>query len=275
VAARYDRAMRRALRSIACLVLLTAPAAHADRFALTYEGRAFGIVPLGAIVLDFFVDNGRYAARANVRSSGLLSLFERTELEANASGAVIGGDVRWVRYELDHRYSRKHRQIGMRAAPEGVTAQIEPTYRVWGDPPATEEQKRAARDPLSSMVAMALDVRRDGACTRDYLTFDGRFLYRLELRDARRDHVEAGGYDGPTLHCTLRYVPEAGFEARDRGRRRFPQGDIWFAMAPDSELAPPVRIRLPLALGNAHIALARWQRPSVSVDDGADETPAP
>jgi len=259
----------RILALLAALALVAAPA-HADRFALTFKGRALGVLPLGDIVLDFFVDQGRYEARATLQSSGLVSLFERTQLIAESAGDVVSGDVRMGHYLLDHHYSHKHRTIDMRATPDGVAATIQPNFRLWGEPPASDAQKRAARDPLSSMVAMAIDVKRDGACGRDYLTFDGRFLYRLELRGGEHDRVDAGGYDGPALRCTLRYVPVAGFEARDTGRRRFPQGDIWFALAPDSELAPPVRIRLPLALGNAHIALARWQRPNVSIEP---ETP--
>jgi Protein of unknown function (DUF3108) len=262
--------VRRLIALLAGFALIAAVPAQADRFALAFDGRALGLFPLGDIVLDFFVDQGRYEARATLRSSGLVSLFERTELTADSTGAIVDGQVRMDRYLLDHHYSKKHRTIDMRATAAGVTAAIEPNYRVWGEPPASDAQKQAARDPLSSMVAMALDVKREGACGHDYLTFDGRFLYRLELRGGVRDHVDAGGYDGPALRCTLRYVPVAGFEAHDAGRRRFPEGQIWFALAPDSELAPPVRIRLPLALGNAHIALARWQRPNVSIDP---ETP--
>lgn len=255
----------------AALAALFAPTpAHAARFTLEFESSALGFVPLGAITLDLNVEDSAYSASARVQSGGLLSLFERTTIVANADGAMDNGAVRWRSYWLDHTYSRKHRTTAMQASDGGITSQITPTYRLWGEPPASDAQKAAARDPLSSLVAMTVDVARLRACNADYLTFDGRFLYRLELRGGAPDRVEAGGYDGPALRCTLRYVPVAGFEPDDAGRRgRVPSGEIWFALMDNVPFAPPVRMRLPVGIGSAHIALARIRRPEVNVDDTA------
>lgn len=248
------------------LLLFAAPLAAAERFALDYRASTIGVLPLGEVTLDFDITPESYTVDATLRSRGLLSLFEPTRLVARAQGRIEGGAVRWSRYDLDHHYSRKHRTIAMMPTAEGVSATIEPNFRLWGEPPASNEQKRASRDPLSSLIAMALDVQRTRRCDSDYPTFDGRFHYRLELRDGRSDRVDAGGYEGPSLHCRLRYVAVSGFEARDGGRRRIPEGDIWFALVDNAVLAPPVRIRLPLGIARAHIALAAWRRPNVEID---------
>ncbi|MET0182436.1 MAG: DUF3108 domain-containing protein [Caulobacterales bacterium] len=245
--------------------IAVAPAA-ADRFSLDYKASALAVLSLGDVTIDFDVTATHYSAEAHLQSRGLLSLFERTRLIARAEGDIENGAVSWRRYDLDHHYSRKHRVIAMTHEGSSVEARIEPNYRLWGEPPASEAQKLASRDPLSSLVAMAVDVQRERTCNRDYPTFDGRFHYLLQLRDARRDVVDAGGYDGPALHCTMRYVPVAGFEANDGGKRRVPEGDVWFALVDGASMAPPVRIQLPLPVGRAHIALSRWSRPEVSID---------
>lgn len=255
--------MRRA--ALLALALLAAPAAQADRFALDFKAAAIGILSLGEITLDFDVTETHYSVDAQLRSRGLLALFEPTQLVAHAEGRVDASGVRPERYELDHHYSRKHRTILMLTGAEGVHATIEPNYRLWGQPPATEEEKRASRDPLSTLVAMAVEVQRTRRCDADFPTFDGRFHYRLELRGGEDDRVDTEGYEGPALHCRLRYVAVSGFEPRDAGRRRVPEGDVWFALVEGATLAPPVRIRAPLPLGSAHIHVVRWRAPSVEI----------
>jgi hypothetical protein len=212
--------MRRVAPAAFLAALALSPAAQAERYALQYRGAVFGILPLGEARLDIDADEQGYRVVARLESSGLLDLFERTDLVAESSGEIAADGVRWRNYDLDHHYSRKRRTVSMRNGPEGVAADIEPTYPVWGEPPANDEQKRAARDPLSSLVAMAADVGRTHACANDYLTFDGRFLYRLELRGGEMRRFANGGYDGWALRCRLRYVPVAGFEPRGGGGRR-------------------------------------------------------
>jgi hypothetical protein len=251
---------------------LAAPA-HADRFALEYDGLALGLVPLGEIAVDAHVGEETYRVTARIRSNGLMNLFERTDLNALATGQIgPGGSVHWRRYELDHHYSRKHRSINMRLSNDGaVSTEIVPNYRLWGDPPTSEEQRRASRDPLSTMVAMAVDVGQTRRCAGYYPAFDGRFHYVMELSGGETDGYRGGGYEGPVLKCRLAYIAVAGFEQSDRGRRRVPQGSVWFALAEDSAFAPPVRISTPLSAGGAVIRLTSWRRAEVNVTSLAAE----
>jgi hypothetical protein len=155
----------------------------------------------------------------------------------------------------------------MQAADDGaVTATITPNYRLWGHPPTSDEQRRHSRDPLSSMVAMAIDVGQTRRCSGSYPTFDGRFHYLLELSDGDIDHFRGAGYEGDVLKCTLAYIAVAGFEPRDAGRRRIPEGRVWFALMPDTTFAPPVHISTPLSAGAATIRLASFRRVRVNVD---------
>jgi hypothetical protein len=257
--------MRAAFAAIAVLTCAT-PAA-ADRFSLTYDGVGLGFVPLGGITVDANVEPDRYDVTATLESRGLLDLFERTNLRATSSGIINNGQVHWRRYDLDHRYSRKRRVIGMQAGEDGVVvAEITPNYRIWGQPPTSDEQRRRSRDPLSTMVAMAVDVGQSRRCSGVYPTFDGRFHYLMELSEGDIDRFEGGGYEGDVLKCRLAYIAVAGYEARDAGRRRIPEGEVWFALMPDTTFAPPVRIATPLSAGAATIRLASYRRARVDVE---------
>ncbi len=258
--------MRSVLLAIMLLFVTAAPAA-ADRFWLEYDGYGLGFVPLGGITVDADVDNERYAVTATLQSRGLLNLFERTHLVATSQGLIQSGDVRWLRYDLDHRYSRKRRVINMTRGEGGaIVAAIEPDYRLWGEPPASEEQRRRSRDPLSTMVAMAVDVGQSRRCSGVYPTFDGRFHYLMELAGGDVGWFDDAGYAGDVLKCSLAYIAVAGYEARDAGRRRIPHGEVWFALMPDTHFAPPVRITTPLSAGGAIIRLDSFRRARVRVE---------
>ncbi len=257
--------MRALFLAIAAFALSASPAA-ADRFSLTYDGVGLGFVPLGGVTVDANVDQDSYEITATLQSRGLLNLFERTNLTAQASGAIHNGVVRWQRYDLDHRYSRKRRVINMIVGEDGAIAStIEPNYRLWGEPATSDEQRRRSRDPLSSMVAMSIDVGESRRCSGAYPTFDGRFHYLLELAGGEIDDFNDAGYEGEVLKCSLAYIAVAGFEQRDAGRRRIPHGEVWFALMPDTTFAPVVRIATPISAGGATIRLASFRRARVDV----------
>lgn len=256
--------MRGAL--LALLLCLFATPAAADRFSMTYNASGLGLLPLGEMTIDAYVGEEDYRVSATLDSGGLLNLFERTNIRVASSGLIQGGDVFWQRYDLDHRYSHKHRVIAMTNVGGAVSAEINPNYRLWGEPPTSDEQRNRSRDPLSTMIAMAIDVGQTRRCSGAYPTFDGRFHYLLELSGGEIDDFDGGGYEGDVLKCRLAYIAVAGFERRDAGRRRIPQGSVWFALSPGTLFAPPVRISTPVSAGGAVIRLSSWRRATVDVD---------
>ncbi len=264
--------MRALLLALLIICASTVPAT-ADRYSLRYDGATMGVLGLGSATLDADVTDRDYQITASLRSGGIAALFERTRIQVSASGLIDAAGVRWRAYDLDHHYSRKRRVVAMRVGEDGaVNSVITPDYRLWGDPRTTPEQQRASRDPLSSLIAMAIDVGRSRRCAGAYPTFDGRFHYRLELSRGEIDDFDGGGFEGQVLKCRMDYVAVAGYERRDRGRRRVPHGEVWFALAPDSNFAPPVRISTPLSAGGATIRLTEWRRVIVDVQTDV-ETP--
>ena len=241
--------------------------ARADVYLLDFEGRAYGLLGLGRATVRIDYGDSGYTVSASLRSAGLLALFERTTLNASALGDLVEGMPAWRSYVLDHAYSAKRRQIRLTRHTDRVEAFIEPTYRVWGDPPASASQQLASRDPLSTFVALGAAVGQSRACAGSFPTFDGRFHYRLELSGGRVTRFDDGGFEGQVLRCDLAYVPVAGFEADDGGRDgRIPRGQIWFALVEGDRFAPPVRVSSPLPLGEVAIVLRQLRRGSVALD---------
>jgi hypothetical protein len=226
--------------------------------------------------VDANVSEHDYDVTATIESRGLLNLFERTNLTATSSGAIRSGHVRWERYELDHSYSRKRRTVSMQHGVDGsVAAQIAPDYRLWGQPSASDRQRRLSRDPVSTLVAMTVDVGQTRRCSGVYPTFDGRFHYLMELSGGEIEQFEGGGYAGEVLKCDLAYIAVSGYEQSDAGRRRIPEGEVWFALMPDTLFAPPVRITTPLSAGAAVIRLTSYRRARVDIEFTSSSATAP
>lgn len=265
---------RHLLAALAVAFLVATPA-HADRFALEYDGNLYGIAPLGGITFDLSAGATEYGVRATMRTGGVLRWFDKTDIIAAAEGRIDNGAVRWMRYDLDHLYSGKRRSTSMRLSPNGeFSADIRPIYRDWGSPPATDEDRRTSRDPLSSLAAMAVDVARTRRCDGAYATFDGLTRYDLVLSGGEVRRYDAGGFEGQALRCRLRYVQLRGFNpTKENERRRQPEGEIWFALAEDSNVAPPVRVVIPTPFGRVGVRLTKWRRASVEVV--TDPVPAP
>lgn len=261
---------------LAVMAVAVAGPARAERFALEYEGAWFGVASLGNAQLDVAVGDTVYDAVATIRSGGLLRLFEKTDLTAAATGVVTPAGLAWRRYDLDHSYSKKRRVTSMRLGEDNAfRALITPTYRIWGTPPASDDDKRASRDPLTSLVAMGVEVAKTQRCAGSYPTFDGRFRYDLILTGGTRGRYDRGGYEGPVLKCRMRYVQVAGYDLRNENeRRRLPEGEIWFALVADSNIAPPVRVEMPAPVGSAVISLKKWRRAFVTVLEPDLERPA-
>lgn len=75
------------------------------------------------------------------------------------------------------------------------------------------------------------------------------------------------------LKCSLAYIAVSGYEQRDAGRRRIPHGEVWFALMPDTNFAPVVRISTPLSAGAAVIRLESFRRARVDVTTTAATAP--
>ncbi|MGE3303681.1 MAG: hypothetical protein AB7M12_11265 [Hyphomonadaceae bacterium] len=263
--------MLRALASAACLIACATTPARADRFSLEYDGYALGLAPIGKVSFDITVGDGLYEAAAGMRAGGLLGLFQQQSIAAAARGQIVDGAPIWQSYLVDQQTEKKRRRTTLIAAPEGPAVTMEPAFKVWGDPPASTEQKRAGGDPLSAILKMSIDAQQQRACSGVYPVFDGRYYYLLSLAGGDVAQFDDGGYDGPILRCALIYEPIAGYDERQQRKRRMRtrNGEIWFALTGGSLVAPPVRVVFPTPAGRTELTLSAWRRFTVDVGEGA------
>lgn len=244
---------------VAACAVLAAGAAKAETYRLAYEVEVLGVVVLGAASYEVTANASRYAARANLRTSGLARLFDQTEITATATGAVVGGDVSWARYDISHAYSGKFRRLQLSRANGAVSVQANPPYRDFGRPPASAAQQGQSLDPLTAVFALGRQIGAARACEGAVLVFDGRQHYRLAVAARGQGSFNGGGYTGPALNCLFRYEPISGFNA-GFDRSRIPVADAWFGLSEGSSFAPPLRLTVPTPVGSARVELRSYER---------------
>lgn len=245
---------------IAAACLAVAPA-HAETYRLNYEAAVLGVVVLGAASYEVTANATRYAARANLRTSGLARLFDQTEISATSTGSLSGANIAWSRYDISHSYARKFRRIQMNRSAGGVSTQIDPSYGDMGRPAASASQQTGSYDPLSGVFALGRQIGAARACRGSVLVFDGRQHYRLAVAPQSQGTFNGGGYNGPAVSCQFRYEPIAGF-SDNFDRSRVPSAEAWFALPEGAAFAPPLRITVPTPLGQAQLDLRSYERTS-------------
>jgi len=252
----------RLVQTLACafvFAIASAVSAHAETYRLRYEAAVLGVVVLGTANYEVTANATRYAARANLRTSGLARLFDQTEITATSTGSVSGAAINWSRYDISHAYARKFRRIQMTRAADGVATAITPNYGDMGAPPATAAQRNGSHDPLTGVFALGRQIGTARACQGSVLVFDGRQHYRLSVTAIGQGNFDGGGYRGPALNCRLRYEPISGFSSNfDRGA--IPTADTWFALPAQPGFAAPLRFTVQTPLGAAQLDLRGYER---------------
>jgi hypothetical protein len=251
----------RFLATVIAAAWLATVSAHAETYRLNYEAAVLGVVVLGTASYEVTANANRYAARANLRTSGLARLFDQTEISASSTGSLSGANIAWTRYDISHSYARKFRRIQMNRGAGGVSAQIDPSYGDMGSPATTSAQQAGSYDPLTGVFALGRQIGAARACRGSVLVFDGRQHYRLAVAPRSQGTFNGGGYNGPALSCQFRYEPIAGF-SDNFDRSRVPAAEAWFALPDGAGFAPPLRISVATPLGQAQLDLRSYERVS-------------
>ena len=251
--------MVRLLSAVAALALCFTAPAHAETYRLNYQAEVLGVVVLGTARYEVTASPNRYAARANIRTSGLARMFDQTAITASSIGTVNGAAIGWSRYDISHSYARKFRRIRLDRNGSGVSANITPQFRNMGSPAATAAQQRGSYDPLSGVFALGRQIGAARACRGSVLVFDGRSHYRLSVAARSQGRFNGGGYNGPALNCTFRYQPISGFSA-GQSRTNIPTADAWFALPAQPGFAAPLRLTVPTPVGPAQLDLSGYER---------------
>ena len=233
---------------------VTAAASHG--VTVQYSGSVM-VFQVANIVINSQYNADTYQASARFTTAGLAALFSDADIEAGVSG--YRGETRlepWRYSHLNHA-SSKGRIVGI-DFPEGVaTPDINPPFGSMGEPPANEEQRRGAADPISVLLSMGMGAVSNGEtlCDGRLPVFDGRARYNLRFEDGGTDRVRTRAWSGDAVVCHAYYEPIAGYEEDEYPSEDLISRPITFWMAPlhDGEIYVPVRIRTNAGFGGVTV----------------------
>lgn len=215
------------------------------------------------IVVSGQFDADTYQASARFTAAGLAALFTDADIEAGVSGYRDGPSLQPWRYSHFNHASSKNRTVGI-DFPEGVaTPDVNPPFGNMGEPPANEEQRAGARDPLSALLSVGLGAvaSADSPCDGRMPVFDGRARYNLRFEPGGSKNVRTRAWSGEALICHAYYEPIAGYEEDE-----FPSDEqiaqpisFWFAPVNDGQMYVPVKIRSNAGFGGVTITARSLQ----------------
>lgn len=221
-----------------------------------YSGSVMMFQVADIVVSSQFAE-GDYQASARFTAAGLAALFTDADIEAGVSGYREGARLRPWRYSHLNHASNKNRIVGI-DFPDGVaTPDINPPFGNMGEPPASEDERRGAADPLSTLLSVGLGAAANGdsLCSGTLPVFDGRARYNLRFEDGGTDRVRTRAWSGEAVVCNAYYEPISGYEADE-----FPSEDdishpitFWLAPVHDGAMHIPVRIRTNAGFGGVTV----------------------
>ncbi len=238
-----------ALTALSLVALLAAPAAAgggrgdaaaSERvLAIEFAGSVLGLRLVRAEI-HADVTGDEYVARSLFRTTGLARFFEASQIEAASGGTISAHGLTPYTYAHDDQGEKKRRVISFDYRVDDVVVSVDPPFGDLGEPPASAAQRREALDPVSAMLAMAMD---GGAtpCARTVPVFDSRLRYDLVFKPLGADVVRTRAYEGPAHKCEVRYTPVAGFDPTDleEGKEAYETPIyVWLAPLGDGITAP-------------------------------------
>jgi hypothetical protein len=243
--------------ALAALILLAPLAARAQeasadaRWTAQYAAYAHGL-HTADITTDVALTASGYAFRLRVRTTGLVDIFVRSQLDSNAEGYWQGLRASPMRFESAGRAGGQawHTLIEYRDATPLLRI-LQPTVDEPRDPvPAALLD--GAIDNLSAIATLLRLVRQSGACEAAMTTFNGRIVLGFSVHGAGMQPLAAAPhspYAGPALRCDFTGLERAGFRrgASTQSRQRPRRGSAWFAPVAAGGTGgalPPLPIRM-------------------------------
>lgn len=216
----------------ACLVLGclwgtgAAQAQDPLHLSLNYNGSLY--VKVLDVAVDQTLDGDHFSASAQIRTSGILSLFHHINLKADGEGRIDKDGILPRVFTFQNLDGKKNRRVTATWTPSDVETQSQPHYSNMGDPPATREQKLEAADPLTILTRMTVLPAGQKPCQGVSQFFDGKQRYDLEYTaesPASADGRERRLGLTEVVRCKLAFREVAGFrrkpaDQRSQGLRR-------------------------------------------------------
>lgn len=209
-------------------VFLTWPALAASGTGSTLKIAytiSFWGIPFGHTDLDTTFHNRIYRTHSSFETSGLVSVFWRSKIDAASNGYYSANAISPHVYDSYSRRSASKKQRVKLTFEKGTPVLFaNPKYSTTKYP-VTEKQKREGLDPMSAIAAVVTGVTADAKnpCGTVAPVFDGRRRYNIEftyVRDVLKK-LDNGLYAGTAHLCQIHYRQIAGFKQKilDEGKK--------------------------------------------------------
>jgi hypothetical protein len=261
------RRLLAALAMIPALALAHGPSAEpapmaegALKLRATYDGVL--LVKVLDMSIEQQVSPTAFETHATLKSSGLLALFKKIDVQAGSEGRIVAAQPQPSAFSHVNNDGQYNRQVRVNWSAADVATWTSVAYPSPGDPAPTRNQKLAAADPLTALVRIALAPAGKAPCANDSLLFDGRQLYRLRFGEARprplSEHEQRLGLTGG-VRCALTFSEVAGFDRKAPDKKNMGLGDtpVSLDLARTAETGPWVitALRGHTPLGEARIVI--------------------
>ncbi len=225
---------------------IPAPGTDATQFAFDLKGYVFGLRMIKANFTGY-QDGERYAAYADMRTSGLGAIVKKMDIWSVTRGRFTEDGLPRPDFHVQQNTDKKNRRVEMNYdhAAQSIDVNIVPPLGSQGVPPASPEQRYTAFDTISAMLHMTRKGKTDAdqLCTGRVPMFDSKQHYNLRLQPVGSDRVKFLGDKQSAIHCQAFYEPIAGYDPEDLpdAEEAGTPVDVYFKYYPEVDMHVPVR----------------------------------
>jgi hypothetical protein len=248
------------------------PGAHIEVALTLYAGG----ISFGKMDLDTTLRGADYRSVANFETSGAVSAFWQSEIQATASGKVGGKTLQPGLYDsFDINRTGKKQEVSLTYENGAPRLYADPVYSTTGYEVKPEDQKNTL-DPLSAVTFIVSGVADPAnPCALTAPVFDGRRRYNIEMSKVKDTDIrmDNGLYAGKAVLCQVRYKALGGMKPRVlKANESFPVINAWVVDYPSATghvFAVPVRVWADTPYGQLSVVAN-----SLKIDGQAPKEPA-
>jgi hypothetical protein len=255
-----------------CGLACKAPARASDGVALDYQVR-YGPLQILEMHNTTRISDGRYEARSEMRTVGMVSLLfpwtASSSTNGRGSGTALTPEAHRTRGEL----RGTARSVAIDYSGDGnVTTAVTPAADSDERDPVPAALQQHTIDPLTAGLAAV-----NSGCQGRLRVFDGRRRYDMVLTDRGEAEVPSSShniYKGRARLCRVSIAPLAGFWRRNVQEDYRPsQLDAWVAVPAPGVIPVPVYLELTAPRGTLgiHLSGARVIADVAAEDVATDE----
>ncbi len=179
---------------------------------------AFWGIPFGHTNYDGKFDDNAYKVKSHFKTSGIVSVFWQSEIDATANGHYSAHAIEPKLYDsFSRRSSEKKERVKVTYGDGPPVTFADPPYNTTKYP-VTDEQKEEALDPMSAATSVIAGVTADAKnpCGKVAPVFDGRRRYDIEFTYVKDQKVKLddGLFDGTAHLCKIKYHQIAGYKPK-------------------------------------------------------------